>query len=102
MRALLIAGAAVTVLGAALLARTIAAYLGSPLAASSTSGVRVFRLPDGTLGGFEPLTLGAEPTIIGVGLLLVVVALTIGAVFQRPSSRNLASTAGSNADAHTR
>ena len=104
VRALVIAGLAVVAVGAILLGRGIGAYLSHPLAASSTSGVRVFRLPDGSLGGFEPLALGAEPVVIGVGLLLVVAAVAMAALreAQPASSRTLASTADSNADAQTR
>ncbi len=97
--ALLLAGLGVTVLGMALLVRDVVGYVGHPAAASSTSGVRVFRLPDGTLGGFDPYAVGYEPVVIGVGLVLVVAAALIGAV---QSSRSLASTSGSNAEAHTR
>ena len=101
VRSLLVAGLALLLLGGVLLGRAIAAYLSSPLAASSTSGVRVFRMPDGTLGGYEPFVLGTEPLVIGVGLLLVVSALFLGTL-QPVISRTLASTAGSNADAQMR
>ena len=80
---LLIAGLLLVVGGVVLLGRSVGEYLGHPLAASSTSGVRVFRLPDGSLGGFEPYTLGVEPLVIGVGLLLVVGAAVVGAVTHR-------------------
>jgi hypothetical protein len=90
------------ILGGVLLARTTGGYLASPLAASSTSGVRVFRLANGSLG--------VEPLVIGAGLVLVVCALTIAAVqgsavqgaAVRSSSATRASTAASNAEAHTR
>jgi len=101
VRLLLVAGLALALLGGALLGRAIAAYLSSPLAASSTSGVRVFRMPDGSLGGFEPFVLGTEPLVIGVGLLLVVSAVLLGAL-QPAISRTRASTDDSNADAQTR
>ena len=45
--------------------------------------------------------LGTEPLVIGVGLLLVVSAVFLGAV-QPAMSRTRASTAGSNADAQMR
>ena len=101
VRALLGAGVALTLLGGVLLGRAIGAYLSSPLAASSTSGVRVFRMPDGTLGGYEPFVLGTEPLVIGVGLLLVVSAVLLAAL-QPAMSRTRASTAGWNADAQMR
>jgi len=103
MRALLFSGLGVVALGATLLARSIDGYLAAPLAASSTSGVRVFRMPDGSLGGFEPFALGYEPVVIGVGLLLVVAAVLLEAL-QAPlsSSRNRSAIAGENADAQMR
>ena len=100
VRGLLLAGLGAVVFGATLLVRLIDAYLSHPLAVSSTSGVRVFRLPDGSLGGFEPLVLGAEPVVVGVGLVLVVAAVFVAAL--QPRSRTRASTAASNAEAHTR
>ena len=111
VRGLLIAGVALVVIGTVTLGRSIVAYLSAPLAASSTSGVRVFRMPDGSLGGFEPFALATEPFVIGVGLLLVVAAAFLGAALREPqgagpqgaaSSRTRASTAGSNADAQMR
>jgi hypothetical protein len=80
---LLIAGLLALATGAALLARSVGDYLGHPVAVSSTSGVWVFRLADGSLGGFERYTLGVEPLVIGVGLLLVVAAALVGAVTHR-------------------
>jgi len=96
VRTLLLGGLGVVVLGVTLLVRSIAAYLSSPVAASSTSGVRVFRLPDGSLGGFDPFVLGYEPVVIGVGVVLVAAAMFLGAQL---SSRSLLATAGENADA---
>ena len=96
VRGLLVGGLGVVVLGVTLLIRSIAAYLSSPLAPSSTSGVRVFRLPDGSLGGFEPFVVGYEPVVVGVGLVLVAAAVFLGAQL---SSRSLSATAGENADA---
>ena len=101
VRALLVGGLGLTLLGGVLLGRAIGAYLASSLAASSTSGVRVFRMPDGTLGGYEPFVLGTEPLVMGVGLLLVVSAVLLGTL-QPAMSRTRASTAGSNADAQMR
>ncbi len=97
--ALLVVGAVVVAVGSALLARAIGAYLASPLPVSSSSGVSPFRLPDGTFGGYLPLRFGLEPVVIGVGLVLVVAALVVGAV---QSSLSRESTSCSNAEAHTR
>ena len=94
------AGLVVLLAGAALLAWSVVEFVGHPLAASSTSGVRVFRLPDGSLGGFDAYAVGLEPVVIGAGLALMVAAALIGAV--QPSSRSLASTSGRNAAAQTR
>ncbi|MBN9239653.1 MAG: hypothetical protein BGO97_08140 [Micrococcales bacterium 70-64] len=98
MKGLLLAGVIVTGAGVGLVVRSVQGYLAHPLAVSSTSGVRVFALPDGSLGGFEPFGLGLEPVVVGVGLVLVVGALLVGAY---SSSRSLSSTSGENAEAHT-
>ena len=98
---MLLAGLAVTGYGAALLVRSITSYLDSPLAVSSTSGASAFYLADGTLGGYFPFVPGMETVVIGAGLALTVGALLVGSL-QRSSSASRASTAGSNAEAHTR
>ena len=96
---MLAAGLVAIAVGVTALVREVTSYLDHPLAASSTSGVRVFRLPDGSLGGYEPFTLGSESILIGAGLVLVVAAVY---VLAQTRSRTLASTAGSNADAQMR
>lgn len=99
-RGLFAGGLLVLIAGVVLLVRSVVEFVGHPAAASSTSGVRVFRLPDGTLGGFDPYVVGLEPMIVGVGLVLMVAAALVGAA--QPNSRALASTSGSNAEAQTR
>ena len=83
MKVLLGVGVAVTAVGSWMLWRTIADYLGNPLTPLSTSGNRVFVLPDGTLGAFEPFALGYEPAVVGAGILLLVAAALVGAVVHR-------------------
>lgn len=90
-----LAGLVVLVAGVALLVRSATLYVQAPAAVSSTSGDRVFRLPDGTLGGYGEWAPGWESAAVVVGLVVMVVALAVMA-----ASR--ASTADSNADAHTR
>jgi hypothetical protein len=96
--------AALAMLAAAgLFARSVIRYLDSPVAVSSTSGNRVFRV-DGELAAYPPFELGLEPTLAGFSLVLFVAAVVVAAACWRsqPSSRILSSTAGRNADAHTR
>lgn len=92
--------------GTSLFAWSVIRYLDSPVAVSSTSGNRVFRV-DGELAAYPPFELGLEATVAGLALALLVVALVVAAACWRrgvgqPSSRILSSTAARNADAHTR
>ena len=66
--ALLGLGLLTVVAGCLALWRSTASYLDHPLAPSSTSGNRVFVLPDGSLGAYAPSAVGLEPAVIGVGL----------------------------------
>ena len=84
--ALLGAGMLVLAAGVVLLWRAVDGYIGSPLAPSSTSGNRVFVLPDGSLGAFAPFQLGLEPLVIGVGLVMIVSACLVGALTRRPQA----------------
>jgi hypothetical protein len=85
--ALLGGGVLVLAAGVALLWRAVDHYIGSPLAPSSTSGNRVFVLPDGTLGAFAPFHLGMEPVVVGVGLVIVVAACVLAALMWHGNSR---------------
>ena len=83
MKVLLGLGVAVTAVGSWMLWRAVADYLGNPLTPSSTSGNRVFVLPDGTLGAFEPFALGYEPAVVGVGVVLLIAAVVVAAAAHR-------------------
>ncbi|MCU1410598.1 MAG: hypothetical protein JWR04_1305 [Rhodoglobus sp.] len=78
--ALLVGGGLVVVAGCLALWRSTAAYLDHPLAPSSTSGNRVYLLPDGSLGAYPPFAVGLEPAVIGCGVVVVVLACFVGAV----------------------
>lgn len=69
--------------GALLLAASIGRYLASGRAPSSTSGLRVFRMGD-ELVAFPPYQVGYEPLVIGIGLVLLLVALVLKAALFRP------------------
>lgn len=80
-------GVLFVVAGSLALWRSTAAYLDHPLAPSSTSGNRVYVLPDGTLGAYAPFAVGLEPMVIGCGLVVVVLACVIGALLHRGNPR---------------
>ena len=101
VRVLLVGGGIVLAFGLALTAWRVIAYLEAGQAVSSTSGLVVFRV-DGELVQFAPYAATTEPVIIGLGVALLVVAVFVAALGYRSSSDSRASTAGSNADAHTR
>ena len=101
VRVLLVGGGIVLAFGLALAAWRVISYLESGQAVSSTSGLGVFRV-DGELVQYAPYVAGTEPAIVGLGVALLVVAVFVAALGYRSSSASLASTAGSNADAHTR
>lgn len=77
------AGVAAIASGTLALARAIAVYLDGGEAISSTSGLPVFETPEG-FASYRPLTLSIEPTIIGIGVALVVAALLAAALVWRP------------------
>jgi hypothetical protein len=80
-------GVLTAVAGCLALWRSTASYLDHPLAPSSTSGNRVFVLPDGSLGAYAPFAVGLEPVVIGVGIVVVVLACFVGAVLHRRGTR---------------
>ena len=85
--ALLALGAVVTAIGSWLVWRAVSGYLDHPLAPSSTSGNRVFILPDGTLGAYPPFALGFEPVVAGVGIVLLVGGASVAAAtYRRPAA----------------
>lgn len=77
--ALLGASAAVVAAGCAALAARVSEYLANPLTPSSTSGNRVFRLDDGSLGAYVPFDAGLEPLVIVAGLALLVASVGLAA-----------------------
>jgi hypothetical protein len=81
--ALLGLGLLTVVAGCLALWRSTASYLDHPLAPSSTSGNRVFVLPDGSLGAYAPFAAGLEPVVIGVGIVVVALACFLGAALHR-------------------
>ena len=101
MRVLLVGGGIVLAFGLALTAWRAIAYLESARAVSSTSGLVVFRV-DGELVQYAPYVAGTEPVIVGLGVALLVIGVIVAALAYGSSSASRASTAGSNADAHTR
>lgn len=82
---LLVVGVGVVAGASALLVRMITRYIDRPLALDSTSGHIVFHLEDG-YAQYPPLRLGLEVPIAGAGLLVVLVALAIGAATYRAGS----------------
>jgi hypothetical protein len=81
--ALLALGVGTLAAGCLSLWYSTSSYLDHPLTPSSSSGNRVYVLPDGTLGAYAPFTTGLGPLVVGVGLALVVVAVVIGAATYR-------------------
>lgn len=84
--ALLGVGLLTILVGCLTLWRTTAYYLDHPLAPSSTSGNRVYMLPDGSFGAYEPFVVGLEPAVIGCGIVVVVLACFIGAASRASAS----------------
>lgn len=80
------AGVLTVVAGSLTLWRTTADYLDHPLAPSSTSGNRVYVLPDGSFGAYEPFVVGLEPVVIGVGIVICVLACFVGAASRASAS----------------
>ena len=101
VRVLLVGGTVVLAAGLALTVWRVAGYLESGQAVSSTSGLVVFRV-DGELVQYAPYVAGTEPTVIGLGIALLALAVFVEAAGYRSSSASRESTAGSNADAQTR
>ena len=101
--ALALAGLLAMAWAAASALKSVSAYLDSPIAISSTSGNYVFTV-DGALVSYAPFELGFEPVVFGAGLVVALAGLLFAAATWRQgeSSLSRASTAGSNADAHTR
>jgi hypothetical protein len=80
---LLVAGVGTMAAGAVLLVRSALDYIEHPYMISSVSGNVVLRL-DGQLVAYAPFAEGIAPTVIGVGLVLVVGAAFIAAAARRP------------------
>lgn len=83
--ALALVGAAVVALGAGavLLAADVADWFGHPLTIDSFAGLPVFRDAAGELASFPPFDPEPGATLVGVGLVLVPVALVLGAALTR-------------------
>lgn len=83
-----VGGAAFLVAGAvAVLASTTLDYFANPVAVSSTSGNRVFRV-GGELVAYPGFVMGAEPVIVGAALAVLSAALVLAAVTWRPAQRS--------------
>ena len=83
---LLVVGVGVVAGASALLVRMITRYIDRPLALDSTSGNIVFHLEDG-YAQYAPLRLGLEVPIAGAGVLVVLLALAMGAATYRAGSK---------------
>jgi hypothetical protein len=77
--ALLALGLVTLAAGCLSLWHSTSSYLDHPLTPSSSSGNRVYVLPDGTLGAYAPFTIGLEPLVIAVGIALVAISAVIAA-----------------------
>lgn len=79
--ALALAGAAVVALvgGAGLLVADFVDWYGHPRAISSTAGLPVFRDAGGNLASYLPFEAGAAITLVGIGVVLVPIALGLAA-----------------------
>lgn len=100
---LLGAGGLVTLAAIALLVAIVRRYLDNPSAISSTSGLVVFRTPDGYVAYF-PFDPGIAPFLALVGIAIMVGALFVAAMTWRPQSSwaSRASTASRKAEAQIR
>ncbi|MDJ0333925.1 hypothetical protein QMG83_01675 [Salinibacterium sp. G-O1] len=85
--ALLGAGIAVALLGIAVLAFTIAEYVGNPLAVSSTSGRSVFTDGDGGFVSYDYFQPGPGVSLITTGGVLTFASLFLLAMLWRPRRR---------------
>ncbi len=75
---MLAAGMVLVAAGLALLARNVQEYLASPTPINSSAGLVVFTV-DGNLVSYLPFTLGVEPTLVGIGVVLVVASVFVAA-----------------------
>ena len=83
VRWLLLIATGVIALGSYLLAARIATYLDNPRAISSTAGLVVFRVHEG-YASYVPFAASVEPTLIGIGVVLLVGAVFVAAAVWRP------------------
>ena len=81
--AMLGAAALIMILGCAVLAYTVNDYLDSPLAISSTAGLRVFEAADGSLVSYDDFDPGIGPSIITTGGVFLFTSLFLLAVLWR-------------------
>ena len=86
LRRLLIAGVTVTVIGVIAAVGSISDYLAHPQALNSMSGLVVFRReyellddPRYSLVQYLPFEWGAQPLVIGIGIVLVVASVALSA-----------------------
>ena len=91
VRVLLVGGAIVLALGLALTAWRVIAYLESGQAISSTSGLVVFRV-GGELVQHAPYVATTEPVIIGLGVVLLALAVFVAALTRHAEGRRDADT----------
>ena len=80
---MLAAGGLLIAAGLALLFSNVLEYLANPLAINSSAGLMVFTV-NGALVSYLPFVLGAEPLLIGVGVVLVVASVFLTAALWRP------------------
>jgi len=83
VRLLFLIATGLIALGGYLLAARIVTYLDSPRAISSTAGLVVFRLHEGYVS-YVPFETSVEPTLIGIGVVLLVGAVFVAAAVWRP------------------
>ena len=96
VRRLFIAGIVVTVIGVIAAVGSVSDYLAHPQALNSMSGLVVFRReyellddPRYSLVQYLPFEWGAQPLVIGIGIVLVVASVVLSAALwsgPRPSS----------------
>lgn len=78
-----LAGAVLVTAGFATLAEAVGKYLSEPLPIDSSAGLYVFRV-DGLLVSYRPFESAGEPTLIGIGIVLVAASVFIAAAMWRP------------------
>ncbi len=81
----IVTGLGLSAIGAIGLAVTARQFLSSPYPIDSNSGRSVF-IDGGVLVSYEVFTAGGWPTVIGVGVVLLVAGLFLAAIHWHPTS----------------